>query len=94
MRLAGFVARPSWRRCAREVHPYQVAAFGLGRRFLPTKTSGMEPTEKPIPQSLAERIAKLWESPTVSRVTKVADAYTAKSLAKLNKFLARLNAKN
>jgi hypothetical protein len=54
---------PSWHRCAREVYPYQVAAFGLGRRFLSTKSGGMEPTEKPTPQSLAERIAKLWEKP-------------------------------
>ena len=64
----------------------------MGRRFLSTKSGGMEPTEKPTPQSLAERIAKLWESPTVSRMTKAADAYTAKSLAKLNELLARLNA--
>lgn len=58
------------------------------------KSGGMEPTEKPKRQSLAEWIAKLWESPTVSRATKVADAYTAKSLAKLNEFLARVNATN
>ena len=54
----------------------------------------MEPTEKSTPQSLAERIAKLWGSPRVSRMTKAADAHAAKLLAKLNEFLARLNAKN
>jgi hypothetical protein len=52
-----------------------------------------EPPEKPKPRSLAEGIAKLWESPVVTSATKAADAYVAKSLAKLNEFLARLNAK-
>jgi hypothetical protein len=71
----------------------QTHEAGLGPGCLFTKSADMEPTEKPKPQSLAERIAKLWESPAVSRATKAAEANIAKSLAKLNEVLARLNAK-
>ncbi len=61
----------------------------------PTPMNPVEepPPEKPKPRRLAEQFAKLWEGPVVTSAMKAADAYVAKSLAKLNEFLARLNAK-
>ncbi len=68
--------------CCRQLHRKEIA----DARY-------QQPPHSTVDSLPAERIAKLWGSPAVSWATKAAEANTAKSLAKLNEMLARLNAK-